>query len=57
MSSTVETDYEAESYILVEEFLERELPSSEAAQQAQQLVADDEPQDALDVILTDRRRR
>lgn len=55
MSSTVQTDYEAESYTLVEEFLERNLVSPETAKQANQLAADESPQDALEVILADRR--
>lgn len=57
MSSTVQTDFESESYTLVEEFLERDLLSPEAAHQAEQLAAEDAAQDALEVILADRRQR
>lgn len=56
MGVTVETDYDEEIYGLVEEFVDRDLLSPEAAEQAQQLEAEGEAQAALEVILADRGR-
>ncbi|MFB6360618.1 MAG: hypothetical protein ABEH59_04785 [Halobacteriales archaeon] len=56
MSLTVNTESDEEIYGLVEEFVERDLLSPEAAEQARQLEAEGEAQAALEVILADRGR-
>lgn len=56
MSLTVDMDYDEEIYGLVEEFVERDLLSPDATEQAQRLAAEGHTQAAVEVILADRGR-
>lgn len=55
MSSPAPAQFESEPQELVEEFVRRDLISPDVAQEAEQLVADGDGQEALEVILAARR--